>query len=104
MNLHTLGNRDEENQNRGNRQPLVGGNNGIPNMGFGNMNNQNHDPRNESFIQMIHINFCPSAIFKSFVVYISLLLLVIYIIQLSVGRLFPLNQYPLATVILTKKA
>lgn len=90
MNLHTLGNRDEE-DNQGSRQPLFGnrnnqGNQNMSNMFMGSQSDQNRDPRNETFLQMIYLNFCPLATLWSFVMFISLILLIVYVVQLSVGR------------------
>lgn len=103
MNVHTFGDRrDEENNREGqnmgyfgsNRQPLVGqrgtnNNQGGNNMGqglLGQMTGFNGDPREETFLQMIVINFCPLAAFKSFITYFSIFITLIFIIQLSVGK------------------
>jgi hypothetical protein len=88
MNIHGLNNRDEENPPQGNQRPLMGnggGQNGGNPFTMG-MQNNTTDPRQETFIQMIYLNFCPSAMLKSFVVYISLTLLIVFIVQLGVGK------------------
>ena len=103
MNIHRLNeNRDEENNNPrqggggffgSNNQPLMnGGQNGGQNSNgmsgglMGQMSGFAGDPRKETFLQMIVINFCPLAAFKSFITYFSIFIAVIFIVQLSVGK------------------
>ena len=100
MNLHGFNNREDDNnensQGQGNRRGLLGGNGGgQPNPMAGLMGGDpNADPRKETFMQMIKINFCPAVALHSFVVYFSAVMLIVFTLQLAIGK------YPLYTNVL----
>lgn len=84
MNIHGLGDRRDDEPQNGNRQPFFG-NRGNDQSSAYFLGNQNQgDPRNESFIQMIKVNFCPTATMKSFTILLMICLLVFYILQMCV--------------------
>ena len=47
------------------------------------------DPRNETFFYMLYINFCPYISILSFTVLISILLTIMFILQLALDGLTP---------------
>ena len=115
MNIHRLNvNRYEENNNPrqgGGGMGLFNSNNpgggqnsnGLSGGLLGHMSGTQGDPRKETFLQMIVINFCPFAAFKSFITYFSILLTIIFIVQLFVGKTYIFYVWYMGlTILLTK--
>jgi membrane associated rhomboid family serine protease len=84
MNIHGLGDRRDDEPQNGNRQPFFG-NQGNDQTSAFLLGNQNQgDPREESFVKMLKVNFCPTATMKSFTILLMICLLICYIIQMCV--------------------
>ena len=83
MNIHSFNDRRNEPQNE-NQQPFLNNMNANPETAFYLGNQNQGDPRNESFIQMIKFNFCPTASLKSFTILLGITLFVFFIIQIIV--------------------
>jgi hypothetical protein len=89
-NIHTFDEtRAANNGQRG--QNLLGSSANMQNLfSFPGMNSKEmEDPRNESFPYMLYVNFCPYLSFMSFTVMISILLTILFILQLALDGLTP---------------
>lgn len=89
-NIHTFDETRAANNGQRN-QGLLGSSAAMQNMFSipGMTSKELKDPRNESFPYMLYTNFCPYLSFMSFTVLISILLTIIFILQIAFDGLTP---------------